>query len=163
LRASTDPPNVVVSGWQVYNNKGWVVEKYEPFFSAGWDYAAPTEAQYGQKVDMFYDPRGQVVRTVNPDGSEQRVIYGVPGNIRSPDLSNPDVFEPTPWETYTYDANDNAGRTHPTTSTSYQSHWNTPSSVIVDALCRKVISGERHPSPYRDGNSGWYGRRRAER
>ena len=33
-----DPPNVIVSGWQVYDNKGRVVEKYEPFFSQGWDY-----------------------------------------------------------------------------------------------------------------------------
>jgi hypothetical protein len=32
---NADPanPNVVVSGWQVYDNKGRVVEKYEPFFS----------------------------------------------------------------------------------------------------------------------------------
>ena len=31
-------PNVVVSGWQIYDNKGQIVEKYEPFFSEGWDY-----------------------------------------------------------------------------------------------------------------------------
>ena len=62
--------------------------------------------QFGQKVTMFYDPRGQVIRTVNPDGSEQRVVFGVPGTIAAPDLTDPDVFEPTPWEAYTYDAND---------------------------------------------------------
>ena len=62
---------------------------------------------------MFYDPRGQVVRTLNPDGSEQRVIYGVPGSIAHPDVACIDEndksqikFEPTPWEAYTYDAND---------------------------------------------------------
>src|SRR5262249_50367598 len=27
---------VAVSGWQIYDNKGQVVEKYEPFFSTGW-------------------------------------------------------------------------------------------------------------------------------
>ena len=27
-----------------------------------------------QKIKMYYDPRGQVVHTVNPDGTEQRVI-----------------------------------------------------------------------------------------
>ncbi len=32
-----DPLNVVVSGWQVYDNKGRVVEQYEPFFSQGLD------------------------------------------------------------------------------------------------------------------------------
>src|SRR4029077_11882681 len=42
-RRTTDgqKPNVVVSGWQIYDNKGQVVEKYEPFFSEGWDYAQP--------------------------------------------------------------------------------------------------------------------------
>ncbi len=29
---------VVVSGWQMYDNKGRVVEKYEPFFDQGWDF-----------------------------------------------------------------------------------------------------------------------------
>ena len=35
------PDNVIVSGWQVYDNKGRVVEKYEPFFATGYDFAAP--------------------------------------------------------------------------------------------------------------------------
>ena len=37
-RISTSHLNVVVSGWQVYNNKGKVVEKYEPFFDTGFDF-----------------------------------------------------------------------------------------------------------------------------
>ena len=80
-RAAGDPPNVIVSGWQVYDNKGRVVEKYEPFFAVGLDYAPPSDAQLGQKATMFYDPRGQVIRTLNPDGSEQRVIYGIPADL----------------------------------------------------------------------------------
>ena len=84
-RAAGDPPNVIVSGWQVYDNKGRVVEKYEPFFAVGWDYAPPGDAQFGQKATMFYDPRGQVIRTLNPDGSEQRVIYGIPADLTNPD------------------------------------------------------------------------------
>ena len=85
---------------------------------------------------MFYDPRGQVIRTVNPDGSEQRVVFGVPD-----DSERSGRFEPTPWEAYTYDANDNAGRTHPDASTSYRHHWNTPASVEVDALGRTIADG----------------------
>jgi RHS repeat-associated protein len=143
----TDPvskPRVVVSGWQTYDNKGRVLEKYEPFFSEGWEYKPPRDAQLGQKATMFYDSRGQVVRTVNPDGSEQRVIYGVP----TIDFSNPDhdptKFTPTPWETHTYDANDNAGRTHPVASTGYQNHRNTPTSAVLDALGRTVETVERN-------------------
>jgi YD repeat-containing protein len=129
----------VVSGWQIYDNKGHVVEKYEPFFSSGFDYVPPTDAQFGQKAVMFYDPRGQVIRTVNPDGSEQRVLFGIPD-----DLTRPEVFTPTPWEAYTYDANDNAGRTHAATTNGYQAHWNTPASILVDALGRTVTAIARN-------------------
>lgn len=132
-------PNVVVSGWQIYDNKGRVVEKYEPFFSTGWEYAPPVDRELGQKVTMFYDPRGQVIRTVNPDGSEQRVIYGIPA-----DLATPEHFSPTPWEAYTYDANDNAGRTHTQTAQAYEHHWNTPSSIVIDGLGRTVEAVERN-------------------
>lgn len=140
-------PNVLVSGWQIYDNKGRVVEKYEPFHAQGWDYAAPGEAQFGQKAVMLYDPRGQVIRTLNPDGSEQRVVYGVPV-----DLADPEVFSPTPWEAYTYDANDNAGRTHGEAAQDYRSHWNTPASLVIDALGRTVETTARNGADPAD----WY-------
>src|SRR5262249_31697909 len=58
---------------------------------------------------------------------------------------------PTPWESYTYDANDNAGRTHPNVSAQYQSHWNTPASTVVDALGRTVTAISRNgPNPGTD-------------
>lgn len=90
---------VIVSGWQVYDNKGRVVEKYEPFFSTGWDYE-PDEG-HGVHAELTYDPRGQLICTLNPDGSEQRLVFGIPH-----DLNTPQDFAPTPWETYTYDPND---------------------------------------------------------
>lgn len=134
-------PNVVISGWQTYDNKGRVIEKYEPFFSSGWEYVRSTEGQRGQKASMFYDPRGQLLKTVNPDGSEQRVIVGMPL-----DLSDPERFIPTPWETYTYDTNDNAGRTHggDPSAKAYEHHWNTPASSLVDALGRTVLTVQRN-------------------
>jgi RHS repeat-associated protein len=138
-RAVSDLDNVIVSGWKVYDNKGQVVYQYEPFFATGYDYAPPLDAQLGQRVSMFYDPRGQVVRTVNPDGSEQRVIFGIPA-----DLAVPDVFAPTPWESYTYDTNDNAGRTHGDTAAAYRAHWDTPASTEIDALGRAVRAVARN-------------------
>ncbi len=152
-RQSGHPPNVVVSGWQVYDNKGRVVEKYEPFYAQSWDYAPPVEAQLGRKVETFYDPRGQVIRTVNPDGSEQQVIYGIPE-----DLTDPTVFTPTPWEAYTYDVNDNAGRTNAETSAGYVTHWNTPSSIVIDPLGRTISAIVRNGhQPTQD----WYTTRSA--
>src|SRR5262249_15997600 len=133
-----DAPRVVVSGWRRYDNKGQVIEQYEPFFSIGWEYAPPEEDQLGQKTTLFLDPRGHVVGLVSPDGAEQRTIYGVPT-----DLSHPEQFSPTPWETFTYDANDNAGHTHPAVTLSYQDHWHTPTSIIVDALGRVIETTNR--------------------
>jgi RHS repeat-associated protein len=149
-RGISDPDNVLVSGWQLYDNKGRVVQKYEPFFSTGFDYAQPLDAQLGQKATMFYDPRGQVIRTLNPDGSEQRVVFGIPG-----DLSDPDRFSPTPWEYYTYDTNDNAGRTHPTDAQPYASHWNTPASIEIDALGRTVRAVARN-GPTEQAATAWF-------
>jgi RHS repeat-associated protein len=147
-RQPSEPVNVVVSGWQVYDNKGRVVEKYEPFFAQGWDYLAPTDAQLGQKAVMFYEPRGQVVRTLNPDGSEQLVVFGIP-----PDLSDPSNYVPTAWEAYTYDANDNAGRTHGDAAFAYNEHWNTPASIVIDALGRAVTAVARNGA---DPGTDWY-------
>ncbi|MBV8189178.1 MAG: hypothetical protein JO339_18190, partial [Alphaproteobacteria bacterium] len=132
-------PNVIVSGWQRYDNKGQVVEKYQPFFDSGWDCASARDDQLGQKAAMFYDARGRLVRTVNPDGSEERAVYGTPL-----DLEVPDEIAPTPWVSYRYDANDNAGRTHPDAARRYQHHWNTPTSTLVDALGRAVEVVERN-------------------
>ncbi len=136
-RAVDEPLNVIVNGRQIYDNKGHVVEKYEPYFSSGWKYAQPPDDQ-GKKITMYYDPRGHVIRTVNPDRSEQRVIYGIPV-----DINDPERFAPTPWEAYTYDANDNAGRTHPD-KTAYQHYWNTPTNIMIDTLGRTIESVERN-------------------
>ena len=139
LRQPSEPDNVVVSGWQVYDNKGRVVQKYEPFFARGYEYSQPAEHQLGQKATMFYDARGQPVRTINADSSEQRVVFGIP-----PDLANPALYAPCAWERFTYDANDNAGRTHADTAANYEAHWNTPVSTVADALGRTVVSIARN-------------------
>jgi RHS repeat-associated protein len=135
------PPQVVVSGWQTYDNKGRIVEKYEPFFDTGWAYQPPVAAQLSgllAKVVAIYDPRGLAIRTIFPDGSEQRLIPGVP-----PDLTDPGQYTPTAWETYRYDNNDNAGRTSPGISATWSSHWNTPSSDLLDPLGRVAEHTER--------------------
>jgi RHS repeat-associated protein len=139
VRAPTDPIRVLVSGVQIFDNKSRPVERYETYFDQGWDYAPPSAAQMGVKVTLFYDAAGRNVRTVNPDGSEQRVVHGIPKN-----LADPTEFDPTPWEAYSYDANDNAGRTHPVESLGYNDHWNTPMSIVIDSLGRTVTSVVRN-------------------
>jgi RHS repeat-associated protein len=155
-RGETDPVNVVVSGWQIYDNKGQVVEQYEPFYSQGWDYQPPGAEEMGQNVEMYYDPRGQVILTLNPDGSRQRVIYGIPQ-----DLGNPTDYRPTPWEAYTYDANDLATLSSKPVGEALElltdrapaSHHFTPASIAIDALGRTITAIERNgPNPETD----WY-------
>ena len=159
-RRSSDPvsrPHVTVSGWQRYDNKGRVVEKYEPFFDRGWDYDPPAEDQLGAKATMFYDPRGQVIRTANPDGSEQRVIYGIPTSLTDPPLVSTDTnkFSPTPWEAYTYDPNDLApvsyesgpapgGVLRSLTNRAPRHHHFTSSSILIDALGRVLLAIQRN-------------------
>lgn len=153
-------PNVIVSGWQRYDNKGRVVEKYEPFFDKGWNYDPPADSELGAKATMFYDPRGQVIRTVNPDGSEQRVIYGVPASLIEPPLgpTDTDKFSPTPWEAYTYDPNDLApvsydpkpapgGGLQLLTNRAPRHHHFTPSSIIIDAMGRTLMAVQRNRQP----------------
>lgn len=156
--------SVVVSGWQVFDNKGRVIEKYEPFFSQGFNYEP--EAIRGQHATMFYDPRGNVIRTLTPDGSQQRVILGRPQNpldlvLDADDLTAldvPDSFEPTPWETYTYDANDLAPLCVAPDDTSLATrapttHHFTPGSGLIDALGRVLCQVQRNGS---DPGNDWF-------
>jgi RHS repeat-associated protein len=83
----------------------------------------------GQKIKMYYDPLGRVVRTVNPDASEQRVVFGMPLA-----LDTPTSYSPTPWESYTYDAED---------LDVSSDHYATPKSAVVDALGRSVKTIDR--------------------
>ena len=141
-RASA-PLNVVVSGAKLYNNKGKVVEQWEPYFGSGFDLTDPT-AQHGHRVRIFFDALGRPQRTVNPDGTEQRVVYGVPNA-----LNTPASFKPSPWERFTYDANDLAPVTHPGNSLSASHHW-TPKSELIDALGRTIRTVE-HCAPLSSG------------
>lgn len=146
-RQSGSPVNVVVTGWQTYDNRGLVIEQYEPFFSRGWDYASPLDYQLGQTLTVLHDALGRDVRTIYPDSSERHVVYGVPGNITAPDFSDTGRFEPTPWEVYVFDRNDNAGRTHGAEAQALQ-HRRRPKTFDqaerCPARCRCRGRGSRH-------------------
>ncbi|HEU4713467.1 MAG TPA: SpvB/TcaC N-terminal domain-containing protein [Pyrinomonadaceae bacterium] len=142
--SSETEPNVIVSGWQIYDNKGRVVEKYEPFFDTVWEYEPASDAQKGQKITMFYDPRGQLVRTLNADGSERRVVYGVP-----PNFNRPDQVAFTPWEAYTYDENDIAPLCEapdgtPLGGAAPVAHHLTPSNIVIDGFGRTIETVTRN-------------------
>lgn len=134
-------PRMVASGWKVYNNKGWVVEQYEPFFSCTWDYEA--EVLHGVSAKMAYDPLGRVLRTDYPDGTFSRVEF-------------------TPWQQVTFDANDTVQQSKwyraMSRGTSLQQdaaqkalkHDQTPITVHLDSLGRTFLTVEDN------GESGKY-------
>ena len=86
---------------------------------------------------MFYDSRGRACRTVNPTGPNSGWSSASRHGRRS-QLGDPAVYEPTPWETYTYDANDNAGRTHPGRPPTTRIIGTARRSIKIDALGRTV-------------------------
>lgn len=151
VQGRRDAGRVVVSGWQVYDAKGRPVEKYEPFFSTGWSFQPEAECRQGQHATLFYDPRGQLLRTRNPNGAEQRVVPGAP--VR---LDRPDAYDPTPWESYLYDVNDLAplsfdpverlpdGSARPLAPQAPASHHFTPSHTVSDALGRVLALVQRN-------------------
>ena len=138
-RSSGAPLNVVVSGQKRYNNKGEIVEQYEPYFASGFDYE-PDDLPEGVAIKMYYDALGRMVKTVNPDNSEQLVVFGIPE-----ELDTPNEYTATPWERYHYSPNDLAGNTNPgvVPTTSY---W-TPKSETIDPL-GNVIRTTEHKAHY---------------
>jgi RHS repeat-associated protein len=112
----------------------------EPFFATGFSFGDIPRAQGGKSVKVRFDARGRQIRSIRPDGAESWVVFG-----EVSDVTDPDTFNPTPWQTYAYDANDNAGRTTITgvDPTTFSGHHDTPTSTVVDALGRAIETVER--------------------
>ncbi len=84
-------PRWVGTGTTVYNNKGKAVRQFEPFFST--DHRHGIE-QHGVSPTLFYDPTGQVVCTLHPNHTYEKVVFD-------------------PWRQETWDANDSVLQTDP--------------------------------------------------
>jgi RHS repeat-associated protein len=145
--ASDGPPRFVGSGWQIYNNKGWIVKKYEPFFTNTHEYE--DAVMHGVHTTTHYDPLGRTLRTINPDGSFQQIVYG-----RLADESDPDSIQSSSWEAYFYDENDNGGYQYVPNGNKtdrpsrdidalkIQDHLATPGKQIYDAWGRLIEAHE---------------------
>ena len=155
MRTGTDL-NVIVSGAKLYNNKGKEVEQWEPYFGSGFEHIEVAQNP-GQRIRIYYDALGRPQKTINPDGTQQRVIYGTPNGspnpLQLPAGNNPmSGFKPNPWERYTYDANDLQLLTHPNDTTVPVAHRWTPKSEVIDALDR-VVKTTEHKAHHVSGNT----------
>ncbi|WP_027343087.1 SpvB/TcaC N-terminal domain-containing protein [Hamadaea tsunoensis] len=136
---SVDSDRVAVSGARRYDDKGRVVQAWEPFHDTGLGYREPDPTGLASAVTT-YDARGVAVAVTHADGSVELHVPGVPDK-----LGDPTVYRPTPWETYRYDRDDNARRTHKDASAGWSQQWDTPQSTTVDALGRVVRTVEHLP------------------
>ena len=129
----------------VYDNKGRVVERYEPFFATGWDFRA---ARRGPAR-----PAGRRCPTTRGAGCvahRQPRRHRGAGRVRRARSTSP-----TPTcsrrprgRRYTYDANDNAGRTHPAERRpATEHHWDTPASTRSTPSAGTVCRIDRPPRP----------------
>ena len=141
LRTLTDA--VIVSGLTIYNNKGEPVKQYEPYFDSGFEYK--TGSQQGQFVTLFYDGLGRTIRTLAPDGTEARTIYGkAKPHATIANKFLPILENPSPWISYAFDANDLAPLTHPTDTSVPTDHHYTPASAEIDPLGRTIKTTTRN-------------------
>lgn len=132
------PLRWTANGKSVLNNKGNVVKRYEPYFSApqvGHRFEEPREE--GVPSILYYDAVGRTVRVEMPDGSYSRVEF-------------------SPWHVRTFDQNDTvqepgnawlARRTADTATPEEKraarlasEHADTPAVTLLDSLGREVIS-----------------------
>jgi RHS repeat-associated protein len=144
---SGGPRRWLASGWHAFNNKGWLVERYEPFFSAAAAYEP--DAAHGERATTEYDSVGRTVRTINPDGSSRRVVYG---GLTDPQA--PDLVDPNPWEAFFYDENDSGAAVYGAGGTAtarpasqiaalkISDHLDTPRRELYDAWGRRIESRE---------------------
>ena len=145
--ASYADPNVIVSGWQRYDNKGRVVEKYEPFFVHRLGLRAAARERRSRRsgfgaVTMFYDPRGQRHPHREPGRLRAASLFGVPAisTIPSDPEQSPDAVGGL------HLRRQRQRRPHASrhASASYRHHWNTPASIVVDALGRTIVATVRN-------------------
>jgi hypothetical protein len=122
----------LTSGHQVYNNKGWLIRKYESLFTNRPDFESDESMQsYGVATRTHYDPVGRVIREDIPNGSFTTNLYAA-------------------WQIHQSDANDNvvgsiyearryalpASDPEKVALTKAQAHARTPTIVEADPLGR---------------------------
>jgi len=131
-------PRWVETGRTVFDNKGNPVKKYEPYFSATFDYEDDEQlVQWGVTPILHYDPLGRLVRTDLPNGTFSKIVFDA-------------------WQERRFDPNDtvlesvwNQDRQAPGTpanearaAQNTAAHANTPSVVHLDPLGRAFLTIE---------------------
>ncbi len=122
-------PRWIRSGWQILNNKGKVVRRYEPAYSA--THAFEFAAIAGVSSVQLYDPLLRVVATLHPDHTYQRVVFH-------------------PWRQEAWDANDTVAVTDPRADEDVRGYFaRIPAHDFLPAWITPRRSGELGPEERR--------------
>ena len=125
--ASPSTPRWRVTGWQIFNHKGLVVQAYQPTFSGSSDYAEGSTST--ASLVTTYDPLGRPTRVTYPDETYESTTYH-------------------PWVQQARDRNDNAGDItgsdprYGAFLNRFEDHVDTPTTTWLDAFGRTVAVGE---------------------
>jgi RHS repeat-associated protein len=112
-----------VTGWQLFNHRGLVVSKYQPFFSDTDEYGKGDTTS--AVTTLAYDAQGRVLRVSYPDGTFETTTY-------------------LPWVRTHADRNDNARHIAGNDARyvaflpTFADHLDTPAKLYVDGLGRDV-------------------------
>lgn len=131
-KATAEPvggsPRWVATGRLVVDNKGNVVKRYEPFFSADEEFEFEDSDDLGVSATVYHDPVGRPVRVELPNGTLRKVFF-------------------TPWEQETWDENDTAGDDDCQADSELKdraaAHVETPTTVHLDVQGRAFRTVER--------------------
>ncbi|OOK82763.1 YD repeat domain protein [Mycobacterium kansasii] len=74
LTATDADPRWIASGWTVYNNKGFAVRQYQPFYTDRHQFEF--DVRVGVSPITFYDPLGRTVGVLHPDHTWQKTVVG---------------------------------------------------------------------------------------
>ncbi len=142
------------TGRTILNNKGNPVKQFEPYFSVTHKFESDKQlVEIGYSPIMYYDALGRLIKTDNPDGTFSKVEFDA-------------------WQQKNYDVNDNvmdsdwyqlrtAGSLSGTdvekkAATLTAIHYNTPSTVHLDALGRPVYTIEHNIEKTIEDNIAYY-------
>jgi RHS repeat-associated protein len=138
-------PRWVGTGRTVFNNKGNPVKKYEPFFSATFEFEdEPTVVQAGVTPIIHYDALDRVVRTELPNQTESRVAFDVWTQTTSD--PNDTVIGTDWWSQRGSPQPTDAEPSNPETRAAWLAtrHASTPTVTHFDALGRPFLVVEQN-------------------
>jgi RHS repeat-associated protein len=124
----------VGTGRTVFDNKGNPIKKYEPFFSATFEYESEKAlVEWGVTPILRYDPLGRLIRTDQPNGTHARIAFDA---WKQETWDENDTVAGTPWLARKQAGNPREQRC----ANLALAHAGTPTVAYLDSLGRVFLT-----------------------